>query len=184
MAVAICLATVVAGTTTYLIAFGKQAGASDPVGGLAAREASVAGDPAPAAPQADDPAAGALRLAGASLNVVRDERAGFNVAYFLQSALASAARSGAIPAISLRQSRINFRSGTVKSAYYLNDVELDLQPPRRPGEELRWQYEASPARTDRQEQGFGRFTGSGRWIPGSEGGRFAIDVALERSAVA
>lgn len=56
VAVAICLATVVAGATTYLIAFGKQAGASDPVGGLAAREASVADDPAAGEPQADEPA--------------------------------------------------------------------------------------------------------------------------------
>lgn len=126
----------------------------------------------------------ALQLTGASLNVARDERAGFNVASFLQKALADPARRGAFPGFSLRQSRINFRSGPVKSAYYLNGVDLDLQPPRREGDEVRWRYEASPARTDRAEQGFGRFMGSGRWIPGDGGGRFAVDVSLERSAVA
>ena len=126
----------------------------------------------------------AVRLTGASLNVARDERAGFNVASFLQAALASPARRRAFPEFSLRQSRINFRSGPLKSAYYLNGVDLDLQPPRSRDDELRWRYEASPARTDRAEQGFGRFTGSGRWIPGEGGGRFAVDVALERSAVA
>lgn len=126
---------------------------------------------------------GSIRLTGASLNVVRDEQAGFNVAAFLQKAFSPAAAAHGIPELILKQSRLNFRSGALKSAYYLNDVALDLQPPRRPGEELRWRYEASPARTDRAEQGFGRFTGAGRWVPGAGGGRFAVDVSLERSAV-
>ncbi len=127
--------------------------------------------------------AGAIHFTGASLNVVRDEQAGFNVAAFLQKAFSPAAAAQGIPELILKQSRLNFRSGALKSAYYLNNVALDLQPPRRPGEELRWRYEASPARTDRAEQGFGRFTGSGRWFPGPGGGRFAVDVSLERSAV-
>ncbi len=125
----------------------------------------------------------ALRLTGASLNLARNGTAGFNLAVFLQKSLASAGKSVAIPELSLRQSRINFREGVQKSAYYLNAVDLDLQPPRTPGGELRWRYEASPARTDRAEQGFGRFSGSGRWNPGGEGGRFAVDVSLERSSV-
>lgn len=126
---------------------------------------------------------GSIRLAGASLNVVRDEQAGFNVAAFLQKAFSPAAAAHGIPELILKESRLNFRSGALKSAYYLNNVALDLQPPRRPGEELRWRYEASPARTDRAEQGFGRFTGAGRWVPAAGGGRFAVDVSLERSAV-
>lgn len=126
---------------------------------------------------------GSIRLAGASLNVVRDERAGFNVAAFLQKAFSPVSAAQGIPRLILKQSRLNFRSGPLKSAYYLNAVELDLQPPRRAGDELRWRYEASPARTDRAEQGFGRFSGAGRWIPGAGGGRFAVDISLERSAV-
>lgn len=126
---------------------------------------------------------GSIRLAGASLNVVRDEKAGFNVAAFLQKAFSPSAAAQKIPDLTLKQSRLNFRSGPLKSAYYLNAVELDLQPPRRPGDELRWRYEASPARTDRAEQGFGRFSGAGRWMPGAGGGRFAVDISLERSAV-
>lgn len=125
----------------------------------------------------------ALRLTGASLNFARSGAAGFNLALFLQKSLAGAGKSAAIPELSLRESRINFREGVQKSAYYLNAVDLDLEPPRAPGGELRWRYEASPARTDRAEQGFGRFSGSGRWIPGGQGGRFAVDVALERSSV-
>lgn len=125
----------------------------------------------------------ALRLTGASLNFARSETAGFNLAVFLQKSLGRTGKSAAIPTLSLRESRINFREGVHKSAYYLNAVDLDLEPPRTPGDELRWRYEASPARTDRSEQGFGRFSGSGRWIPGGQGGRFAVDVALERSSI-
>lgn len=124
-----------------------------------------------------------IRLDGASLNVARLAQAGFNVAAFLRKTMSPAAGAGRIPRLSLRRSRINFRNGPLKSAYYLNDVDLDVDPPQAPGGELRWRYEASPARTDRAEQGFGRFTGAGRWIPGNGGGRFAVDVGLERSAV-
>ena len=125
----------------------------------------------------------AIRLSGASLNIARDEKAGFNLEAFLQRSFSFSSNSEQIPEFGLRQSRINFRSGPLKSVYYLNAVDLDLQPPRRPGQELRWRYEASPARTDRAEQGFGRFSGTGRWIPGPAGGRFAIDVSLEQSPV-
>jgi hypothetical protein len=123
-----------------------------------------------------------IRLAGASLNLARTEKSGFNLVAFLEKALSSSSQSGNQFAFSLRQSRINFRQETVKSAFYLNAVDLDLEPPRRPGGELRWRYEASPARTDRSEQGFGRFSGAGRWTPGGPRGRFAVDVALERSS--
>lgn len=125
----------------------------------------------------------AISLSGASLNIARDESAGFNVAAFLRKSLAISSDPERVPEIVLRKSRINFRSGSLKSVYYFNAVDLDLEPPRRPGGELRWRYDASPARTDRAEQGFGRFTGTGRWIPGPSGGRFAIDVSLEQSAV-
>ncbi len=123
-----------------------------------------------------------VRLEGASVNVARLEQAGFNLGAFLKNLLAARELSD-IPKFSLRQSRINFRTGAVKSAYFLNNVDMDAEPPRPGGGEFRWRYEASPARTDRSEQGFGRFTGSGRWMPGEGGGRFAVDVELERSAV-
>lgn len=127
-------------------------------------------------------APGEVRLEGASVNVARLEQAGFNLGTFLKQLLA-AGKWREVPKFSLRQSRINFRTGAVKSAYYLNGVDLDAEPPRAAGDEFRWRYEASPARTDRSEQGFGRFTGSGRWMPGEAGGRFAVDVELEHSAV-
>jgi hypothetical protein len=67
----------------------------------------------------------------------------------------------------------------VKSAFYLNEVNLDLETG---AEGFGWSYEGSPARTDRAEQGFGRFTGRGRWSRAPAGGRVEIDLDLERSA--
>lgn len=123
-----------------------------------------------------------VRLVDASVNLARKEEAGWNGAALLERIFAGVRKQGAAPSVEMRQSRINFRTGTVKSALFLNAVDLDLEPPASAGGDLRWRYEASPARTDRAEQGFGRFTGSGRWTPGEGGGRVAVDLELERSA--
>lgn len=124
-----------------------------------------------------------VRLVDASVNLARKEEVGWNFASLLEKMFAGVRRSGSGLRVEMRQSRINFRTGTLKSALFLNGVDLDLEPPATPGGDLRWRYEASPARTDRAEQGFGRFTGSGRWTPGADGGRLAVDLELERSAV-
>lgn len=123
-----------------------------------------------------------VRLVDASVNLARKDEVGWNFTALLEKVFAGVRQSGSGPRIEMRQSRINFRTGTLKSALFLNAVDLDLEPPAAAGGELRWRYEASPARTDRAEQGFGRFTGSGRWMPGAEGGRLAVDLELERSA--
>ncbi|MGC8758980.1 MAG: hypothetical protein ACP5VC_03390 [Bryobacteraceae bacterium] len=125
----------------------------------------------------------AIRLSGASVNLARSAEAGFNLVSFLQKAFSYSRGSRPTPEFSLRESRINFREEVRKSAYYLNAVDLDLEPPSSPAGEFRWRYEASPARTDRPEQGFGRFSGAGRWTPGPGGGRFAVDVTLQRSSI-
>lgn len=125
----------------------------------------------------------AIRLYGASVNLARSGQAGFNLVSFLQKAISRSGKYGIIPEFSLRESRINFREGVQKSAYFLNGVDLDLEPASRPAGEFRWRYEASPARTDRSEQGFGRFSGAGRWTPGPGGGRFSVDVSLQRSSI-
>lgn len=123
-----------------------------------------------------------VRLVDASVNLARKEEVGWNFGALLERIFAGVRKTGSGPRVEMRQSRINFRTGTLKSALFLNEVDLDLEPPASPGGDLRWRYEASPARTDRAEQGFGRFTGSGRWMPGAGGGRVAVDLELERSA--
>jgi len=124
-----------------------------------------------------------VRMVDASVNVSRAADRGYNISQVL-GAMAAAAHAGNPPVIELRACRINFRFGLVKSSYYLNNVDLDLQPPSESNRRMRWTFEASPARTDRAEQGFGRFTGEGAWSP-SRGREGSVDaqVELETSAV-
>jgi hypothetical protein len=124
-----------------------------------------------------------VRLIDASVNIARAGDGGWNVSRLLLG-MASAARTGNPPALELRGCRINFRQGLVKSSYYLNNVDLDLQPPSESNRKMAWSFKASPARTDRAEQGFGRFTGEGSWGP-SRGPEGSVDatVELETSAL-
>jgi|GEM_PF-818652 len=126
-----------------------------------------------------------VRLDDTSLNIARTEQAGWNFAVFL-SQITAGLRSGShAPAIHIRGGRINFRNGLRKSPFFLNAVDLDLQAPDKPGDEMSWTYEASPARTDRSEQGFGVFSGSGTWRPkGGGNGIVDVDLELERSEIA
>ncbi len=124
---------------------------------------------------------GPVRLVGASINVARAGNAGWNVPALLQAMLS---RRGGAPAqrVEIRAGRINFRENALKSPFFLNDVDLDLEPGGGPAGELAWSYEASPARTDRPESGFGRFKGRGKWSQGPNAeGRLEIDIELERS---
>ncbi len=125
-----------------------------------------------------------VRLVEASVNLARRDELGWNFRRVLERMAEGVKKSGTSPKVEFRESRINFRAGTLKSVFFLNAVDLDLDPPGGTGGAFRWRYEASPARTDRAGQGLGRFTGSGRWTPGVSGtGRIAIDVELERSPI-
>ena len=125
-----------------------------------------------------------VRLVGASVNLTRRDEQGWNLARLLQRMAAGVAKSGAAPRVVVSEGRVNFKNGTLKSPFYLNAVDLELQPPINAGGALEWRYDASPARTDRSEQGFGRFSGGGKWRPGAGGdGDMAIDMIVERSAI-
>lgn len=125
-----------------------------------------------------------VRLDDASLNVARTEASGWNFAVFLSQITAGLRRGAHAPAIQIRDGRINFRDGVRKSPFFLNAVDLDIDTPDAPGGEVSWTYEASPARTDRSEQGFGRFSGSGTWRPkGGRDGILDVDLELERSVI-
>jgi hypothetical protein len=118
-----------------------------------------------------------VRLVDASVNVSHAGDRGWNITQLLKG-MAAAARAGNPPALELRACRVNFRFGLVKSSYYLNDVDLDLQPPSESNRNMGWSFEVSPARTDRAEQGFGRFTGEGVWSP-SRGPEGTVEAAVE-----
>lgn len=124
---------------------------------------------------------GSVRLVEASINVSRSPTAGWNVPLLLWNMVGRTDGAPA-PRVEIRSGRINFRDALVKSPYFLNQVDLDLDPPASPGDRLVWSYEASPARTDRSESGFGHFKGRGAWTPSLQSeGRLEIDIELERS---
>ena len=120
----------------------------------------------------------------ASLNIARTEESGWNFAIFLSRMTGGLQRDRRAPRMRVRNSRINFRDGLRKSAYFLNSVDLDLDAPSSPDGDYSWSYEASPARTDRSAEGFGRLSGSGRWRPaGGNKGILDLDLELERSVI-
>ena len=112
-----------------------------------------------------------VRLVDSSVNLAHSAEAGWNLADLLDR------MTVAVPSFQLRSGRINFRDGTLKAPFYLNDVDLDLTAGSGGFE---WSYEASPARTDRAEAGFGRFIGRGSWSSAATSG-VDIDIELERS---
>ena len=124
-----------------------------------------------------------IRLVEASVNLSRDDELGWNAGLLLRQVEQRMREQAHTPSLSLRRGRINFRQGALKSPFFLNGVDLDINPPAQTGGRLRWSFEASPARTDRSEQGFGRFSGEGRWRPiEGEPGLAEVEIELERSA--
>lgn len=127
-----------------------------------------------------------VRLVGASVNMARHDQEGWNVGRLLQGMVAGVRRGGQAPRLVMSGGRINFRNGITKSPFFLNDVDLDLAPPATAQSGIEWNMEASPARTDRAEQGFGHFTGQGRWRPvsgQSREGQIELETELEPSVL-
>ena len=125
-----------------------------------------------------------VQLGEASVNLARRDDSGWNAGRLLENVRHRVKATGRAPQLVLRNGRVNFTEGTMKSAFFLNTVELELDLPSRDSGSLEWSFEASPARTDRSEQGFGRFTGQGVWTPGQgRGGRIDVEMELERSVL-
>jgi hypothetical protein len=82
------------------------------------------------------------------------------------------------PAVRIRNGRINFKFGELKSAFYLTGTDLDVSPGSK---EWRIVCEGQPARTDRSAQGLGTFTANGKWI--STPGALDLDVQLEKTGL-
>lgn len=82
-----------------------------------------------------------------------------------------------LPAIHVRDGRINFRFGDEKSVFYLTNADLDISPPVSIGSGWDVKCSAQPARSDRAGFGLGQFNVSGRWFVEPE----RIDINLEVS---
>jgi hypothetical protein len=119
-----------------------------------------------------------LRLEDTSVNLTRvesSEGAGWNFAELLHQT-----KFEALPGLSMRSGRINFKFGETKSVFYITDTDLDVAPPAREGGAWRVRFSGQPARTDRPARGFGNVTASGQWRPA---GNLDLDVQLEKSAM-
>lgn len=122
-----------------------------------------------------------VRLVDASLNLTLAGESGWNAVRLLRQMAGEVESPHSLPSVELTSCRINFRNGLRKSAYFLNTVELELESSAGGFD---WNFEASPARTDRAEQGFGRFTGKGRWRASQSGdGSLDLEIELEPSAL-
>ncbi len=124
-----------------------------------------------------------LQLVEPSLNLTKTPDGGWNFQPLLLQTL-GVSRGGSLPGIEVRSGRLNFKFGTLKSAFYFTNADLDLWRSGDSPQTFGLRFSGEPARTDRAAQGFGRLTGSGSWSfpPGRES-ELDMDLELERSGI-
>ncbi len=115
-----------------------------------------------------------LRLDEASINLVKTDAGPWNFQFLLNGAQAS---TGAMPAISMRGGRVNFKFGDTKSVTYFSNADLDVSPSMDGSVELR--FAGAPSRSDRPAQDFGNFFVRGTW----SAQHVDMRVELEKSAL-
>jgi len=122
-----------------------------------------------------------LRLEEPSVNLMQTGEGVWNVQALLRSS--SQATGGDLPDLEVRGGRLNFKIAGTKSPYYFTNADIDFSAESGERAFDLW-FRGEPARTDRPAQGFGRFTGRGRWLrPEGSEPRLEIDYQLEPSAV-
>ncbi len=107
--------------------------------------------------------AASIRLEDASINLAKSgppsEWGRWNF-----SAMVNPSVMRALPALHVRNGRINFKFGNEKTVFYLNAADLDISPPVTIGRGWEVNCSAQLARTDRPATGLGSFTLNGRWF--------------------
>ncbi|MBV9507138.1 MAG: hypothetical protein JO323_19260 [Acidobacteriia bacterium] len=114
-----------------------------------------------------------IRLEDATLNLAKTGET-WNFTSFLNRSVMST-----VPAIHVRNSRINFKFGNTKSIFYLMNTDLDISPPGSLGGGWSVACQAQAARTDRRALGLGSFVLRGKWYLAPE--RVDLDLQLERT---
>jgi hypothetical protein len=126
-----------------------------------------------------------IRLEGASLNLAKSGPASewgrWNFSSLVNPSVLRAAPAIHIRNSSMRDSRINFKFGDVKSVFYLTETDLDVSPSASLGSGWRVSGSAKFARTDRPAQGLGSFTVKGHWYLAPE--RVDLDIELDRTGL-
>ena len=119
-----------------------------------------------------------LNLGDATVNIVKTDAGPWNFQFLLGSTEVGSSR---VPAIRMRAGRVNFKFGDVKSVFYFDAADLDVQPSSDGSVDLR--FGGAPSRTDGTARDFGRFFLNGTWksLPAQ---RLDLSVDLERSSLA
>jgi len=123
---------------------------------------------------------GSIRLDGASINLSKSGPAS-ELGRWNFAALVNRSVMRAIPAIHVRNGRINFKFGDTKSVFYLMDTDLDIAPPGSLGGGWSVACEAQAARADRPAQGLGGFILKGKWYVAPE--RVDLNLQLDRAGL-
>jgi hypothetical protein len=123
-----------------------------------------------------------LRLEETSVNLTRVESPAGAAWNFAD--LSRRTKLADLPALHLRSGHINFKFGVTKSAFYVNNADLDVSPPSAIGDAWQVRFLGEPARTDRPARNFGSLSARGRWRLMQSGiGRLELDAQLEPSAM-
>jgi hypothetical protein len=117
-----------------------------------------------------------IQLEDASINLVKPDTGRWNFLSFVDRSVMTS-----VPAIHVRNGRVNFKFGDTKSIVYLTETDFDLSPPRSIGAGWKVYAAAKPARTDRSSRGLGAFTLEGRWFVAPE--RVDLDVDFDRTGL-
>jgi len=115
-----------------------------------------------------------LRLANATLNLVKTDAGPWNFQYLLEKRLTDA------PTLHLRGTRVNLKVGQTKAFLYFDDADVDVSAGSQG--ELDVNFAGAPGRTDRAAQSLGRVFARGSWAPGAAERPLNINVELEPSA--
>ena len=121
-----------------------------------------------------------IRLDRASINLSKSGPAG-EWGRWNFSSLIDRSTMFQIPAIHIRNGRINFKFGDDKSVMYLKETDLDISPPGSIGRGWTVECSAKPARTDRASVALGEFTLRGRWFVNPQ--RVDLDLELDRTGL-
>jgi hypothetical protein len=123
-----------------------------------------------------------IRLEDASINLAKsgpaDGAGRWNFTSFVDRSVMSN-----MPAVHVRNGRINFKFGDTKSIFYLTETDLDISPPGGVGSSAGWEVSCTgqTARTDRSGHGLGLFSLKGHWFVAPE--RVDLDLTMERTGL-
>jgi hypothetical protein len=123
---------------------------------------------------------GSIRLEDASINLTKSGPASewgrWNFASIVNPSVMRV-----LPAIQVRNGRINFKFGDDKTSFYLTETDLDISPPGTIGRGWKVDCSAKFARTDRPALALGAFTLGGRWYVEPE--RVDLDLRLSNAGL-